>query len=498
MLAVGFNKNKLARQFKKYHFEFKHIIILFSILFIFQIVTSFFHKYSVRQILFRTQEWYQRDSAERLANLIATSLELLLETNLPRAIENEEYEARVIRSINIILIQQVLQKNVNKVCLLVEREKKITAIDKGQSLFAFLQGHDYSNIQNNQEYATAIQTYSTIKNRLSREEQIISILEGEQTFHVFVPFVPTGEFLGAIYVNISPNFGFITDKIIVNFNETNAIFIALIVFGLLAIFYITSYTIKERDEVQEALFKERQVQMQNEIEHNKESMFTNRIYHTNHKAEKIMGFIKEDLSRLSKENIDEIKYRVNKYSNFVSRVIYDMKWYDPPVQTIRNPVFNTDLNRIIEFLIEHVFLRVVKHSKKCTFTLDLDEKVPPVHINEFVVWEILEPLIQNSIDHGGDKNLIIQIITRFDQSVNQSQIIIRDNGSGISTDLLQNNRAGYQKLFEENISTKEGRNRGYGCYIAYELAKNRCGWELYAESLGENIGSQFVITLPTV
>ena len=37
------------------------------------------------------------------------------------------------------------------------------------------------------------------------------------------------------------------------------------------------------------------------------------------------------------------------------------------------------------------------------FEMLLDDKMPIVNINEFVVWEILEPLIQNSIDHGDKK-----------------------------------------------------------------------------------------------
>jgi hypothetical protein len=34
---------------------------------------------------------------------------------------------------------------------------------------------------------------------------------------------------------------------------------------------------------------------------------------------------------------------------------------------------------------------------------------------------------------------------------------------------------------------------GYGCYIAYELAKQRCGWDLDAENLPEG-GCRFTFT----
>ena len=38
--------------------------------------------------------------------------------------------------------------------------------------------------------------------------------------------------------------------------------------------------------------------MKKQIRLEKESLFTRRIYHTHHKAEKIMGFIKEDVRRM--------------------------------------------------------------------------------------------------------------------------------------------------------------------------------------------------------
>ena len=116
-------------------------------------------------------------------------------------------------------------------------------------------------------------------------------------------------------------------------------------------------------------------------------------------------------------------------------------------------------------------------------------------INEFVVWEIIEPLIQNSIDHGGDKNLLINCKTDFNKNSNKSYIIIMDNGKGIDPELLKYDENGIKNIFIENITTKESglQNSGYGCYIAYEISK-RCGWELDAENLQEG-GCRFIITI---
>jgi hypothetical protein len=65
--------------FKKYRIEIRHVTILFVVLLIFQIFVSLVYKFSLQGFLVKTQDWYRQDSAERLANLTTTSLELLFE-----------------------------------------------------------------------------------------------------------------------------------------------------------------------------------------------------------------------------------------------------------------------------------------------------------------------------------------------------------------------------------------------------------------------------------
>ena len=70
--------NKVFESFKKYHFEIRHLTVFLIVLILFQLVVSFVNKMSMQKFIVKTQEWYQQDSAERIANLTATSLELLL------------------------------------------------------------------------------------------------------------------------------------------------------------------------------------------------------------------------------------------------------------------------------------------------------------------------------------------------------------------------------------------------------------------------------------
>jgi len=292
-----------------------------------------------------------------------------------------------------------------------------------------------------------------------------------------------------------PDFSTITTELLMSYNQIAIIYVSLILLGLLTMYYISSYTMKERDSANQKLFDEQQKHFKEQIEHEKETLFTKRIYHTHHKAEKVMGFIKDDLRNLSNENINETKQKVTKYANFVARAIYDMKWYDPPLQTIRNPLFNTDINEAINFIVENIFLRISSKIEKINFKLNLDPNVPKIKINEFVVWEIIEPLIQNSIDHAPDYNITIAITTRYVPETKESFLIVEDDGKGIEPELLEINENGIQKIFLENITTKKvvERSAGYGCYIAHQLSTKRCGWNLAAENLEK--GCRFTITM---
>jgi len=489
-------KFSLFEKFKMYHFEFKHLLVVLVILVFFQILVSFIHKGSIQNLVLNTQDWYQQDSAERLANLSATSLELLLETSSGKNLVDPATVEDIVQAFNIILNQPLLQESVRDICILVSQGDKIFAIDDGRQLFDYFFKGTVPSLSAPLAHLPAVQNYRKLRDKLRSEEEIYSIREGRETFHVFVPFVPRGEYMGAVYVKNVPDFGFISSEIISSYDETALIFAALILLGFLAMFYISSYTVKERDEALQQLFSEREKHLTEEIHHQKEALFTKRIYHTHHKAEKVMGFIKEDLRRLSSENTEEVKNRVTKYANFISRVIYDMKWYDPPLQTIRNPLFKTDLNEVLQFIVNHIFMRVSENSHSYHFVLDFDQHLPPISINEFVVWEVVEPLIQNSIDHSQVPEVTITISTRYNSVTRMGMIMIKDNGKGIRPDLLQPNEKGIKKLFLENVSTKENAsNSGYGCYLAYEISKQRCGWDIDAENLQEG-GCLFTITIP--
>lgn len=492
------NIHTLFQSYRKYRFEVRHLIVLFLVLILFQFIVLLMNQNSLEKVLVKTQQWYQQDAAERIANLTATSLELLLESKGQTKKMSDVERRQIIQDFNIIFSQQLLDKNVQTVCILIPRDTSVVAIDDGHRLFSYLFEGGGNFRSKNPAHAEAAQLYQQVKDNIARTEQTITLLEGQQVFHVFIPFVPRGEVVGAVYMKNTPNLSFLTQEMSSNYGETALVYSGLILIGLVAMFYISSRTLKERNEAQHLLFEEQKRHLAEQIHHQKEVLFAKRIYHTHHKAEKIGGFVKEDLRNLTPENLDVIKYRINKYTSFVARVIYDMKWYDPPIQTVRGPLFKTNVNEVIQFIVENIFKRVSGERGASSFNLELDPTMPDVAINEYVLWEVLEPIIQNSLDHAGVEQIIVTIRTHYAPSDRQSTIIVEDNGKGVPPGLLETDETGTRRVFLEHVSRNDGTGKehsGYGCYIAYEIATQRCGWKLNVENRAEG-GCRFMFTMP--
>lgn len=488
--------DKFRNKASENRLEFRHITVLLVVLVGFQILLVFTQKSSLHDFIKRTQRWYKRDTAERIANLTTTSLEMLVENKDFEKSIHENEKIAMIQSFNIILSQQTLEQNVEQVCLLLEKNDQTYFIGDGTDLYDFLFSKKSLESRVDSAYFQASEIYMKFRDSLRINEQIYTTLQDEKSFNILVPFTPHGEYVGALYMKNTLDLSNLAGKFLSSYDEIAIIYTSLILLGLLTMYYVSSFTLRERDFAQEKLFEEKERYLKDQIVHQKESLFTKRIYHTHHKAEKIMGFIKDDLRELNTDNIEEIKFRATKYANFISRVIYDMKWYDPPIQTIRGPMFRTNINELLKFIVTQIFERVSSKLEGIDFKLELDENVPIVNINEFVAWEIFEPLIQNAIDHGNKNELLIKIKTSYNPDEKYSYVEIIDNGKGFASNLLVPDENGVKEIFKEHITTKkiEPHSSGYGCYIAYEMAIKRCRWEVDAVNNPDG-GAKFIIKI---
>lgn len=472
---------KYWRSPKFYHFQIWHVSILLGIVIMFLIMLAYINSVSSNNLLNRMISLYRRDMAERVADQAAVSLEVVLEHYSNERQPTEFDERQTIRALDIILSQQHVQRNVRQIYLMTMADNSVQILENGPAMYAYFVNHQRPLPKAAPERAEALQHFESHWNELRQEEQIISLVDKNgRIFYLLVPFYIRGELIGAVYMKITPDVSGIIKQVGTSFNESAALFSALVLLGLLVIFQVSVYMVRDRDEAQRQLYIVREKQIMQEIEHQKEALFTKRIYHTHHKAEKVMGFIKEDLRKLDQQGVDATRYRVGKYANFVSRAIYDMKSYEPPLHVIRGAMFNSNLNDIIRFIVDNIFRRVYRTSDLFEFDLQLHEKLPTVPVNEYVVWEIIEPLIQNCIEHNHNQQVTVSITTSFSPDTRKSVIQIADDGAGIAATFLDLADNGRKKLFEERATSKpDTENAGYGCFLAYESCR-RCGWKLDA------------------
>jgi hypothetical protein len=487
---------KLKSKLSQHRFEINHILVFFVVVILFQVLLVFFQGSLVTNFLNDAQRWFQKYHAERIAMVTSASMENMFENQQRILAEGKIDEAQTIYSINVFFKQLILQRNMEDICLILLKDGNMHLVRNGQEMNAFFKGALPPFRDTTHASDAAVAYFNTVREELLRSERILSEVVDQKTFNVLVPFVPYGEYVGALYIRISPDFTLLTDEVQSNFDRVSFAFSALVVLGLIVMYVVSSNAVRERNEVRERLFEEHQANLEKQIRLEKESIFTKRIYHTHHKAEKIMGFIKSDVRMMTPGNLEEIKHRVIAYSNFISRIIYDMKWYDQDINTIVNPVFRSNINAIIEFIVQHVFLRISSRNDMFSFTCDLDPALPEVPVNEFFIWEILEPLIQNSIDHGSQNAITITLRTKYDPGTGTSTIHILDNGVGIPEELLRRNGRGVKRIFEEKKSggAGVGAHSGFGCHIAHQLAVGKCGWDLDAENLPGG-GCCFAITI---
>ncbi len=486
---------KIKNKFSLYHFELYHFIVILVIIVLSQILIPIINNRSVDRFLSQTVEFYRWDVAERIADQTTASMELLFQRIHETHNSSGPLRQATIEALDMIFFQQKLQRSVADFSIIIGKGTKASFYDDGIALYdAVINKKFVKKNGGNLSRPEVSAWYSEVSGKLYAEETIQYKQKENQEFLFLIPFSFRGEVTGALYMKINPGLGVVESSALNSFRQSGLLFSGFIILGLLGIFLMTTYLLKERDQAQELLYQKREQQLTRQIEDRKEAMFVRRIYHAHHKVEKIIGFAKEDLRKWPKDIFPEISGRVNKYISFIGRVIYGMKTSNPPVQVIRNPMFNTDVNKLLRFIVDNIFRRVYREGEQYRFVLSPDKNCPAIHINEYVAWEIFEPLINNSIDHNKDGHIIIEISSRFVKEENQIIIKIADNGRGIEEEFLKEDKMGIKKIFRENISSKEiTDNSGFGCYIAYENCR-RCGWNLQAGNSKQ--GAVFTIFIP--
>jgi signal transduction histidine kinase len=123
----------------------------------------------------------------------------------------------------------------------------------------------------------------------------------------------------------------------------------------------------------------------------------------------------------------------------------------------------------------------------CGLKLDLAQGPLEVMGDHELLWHLFENLIRNGLEAiQGRADGMVTVSTSTSLKDNSAQIIVKDNGSGISPELLP-------RIFDLNCSTKPG-GMGIGLYVVRRAATLHGGRVECSSETGA--GSEFTVFLP--
>lgn len=173
----------------------------------------------------------------------------------------------------------------------------------------------------------------------------------------------------------------------------------------------------------------------------------------------------------------------------VTDIINDLKAYNKLDRF--NDFVKTDIADLINKVIKMLEYNT-KLSAEIIFTPP-EVKIPLLYCIPSDIQVVLTNLIENAIEQiifTKTKNGHIQV--NLAQHGNSVVIKVRDNGGGISSEVLKKN-----KLFEPFVTTKKNEGTGFGLHSSFKIIKEH-GGNIYAKNIKSNIGTgaEFTVILP--
>jgi len=183
---------------------------------------------------------------------------------------------------------------------------------------------------------------------------------------------------------------------------------------------------------------------------------------------------KEYTDKTIHESLINIDREIHSLSNMASQFSEFAKLPSPDKSSI-------NINEVIRSVVD---LKKA-NAGNIKIKINLDNGVPIIKADRYQLRQILNNLIQNSMDSIGDKGEITIISTKSSSSKYKIQIKIQDNGCGINSEIKE-------KIFKPYYTTKE-RGTGLGLSIVKRIIDEHNGTIRVESEL--NKGTTFYINL---
>jgi len=179
----------------------------------------------------------------------------------------------------------------------------------------------------------------------------------------------------------------------------------------------------------------------------------------------------------AKDKLELVKNQINRIAKIIRELVdfsrpshYEEKW--------------VDLNKMIREAVN--ITRYGKKARHISFTVELQDQVPPVRVVPDQLIQVFINIIINALDALEEKSGEITLSSRTDSKYVYT--VIKDTGKGIREEDLD-------KIFDPFYTTKKvGEGTGLGLWVSYGIIKNFGGTILVDSVAGR--GTSVTISLP--
>ncbi len=179
---------------------------------------------------------------------------------------------------------------------------------------------------------------------------------------------------------------------------------------------------------------------------------------------------------VSKDSMELVIREIDRLSRLVKRLLV----FSKPVTTRMQ---KQDINSLIAQTL--TFIQTGIHEKNVSVTTSFDHSLPVLLIDPQGIEQVLLNVLMNSIDAISDGDSI-SVSTSYIKEQQAAEIIIRDTGEGIPSEVLN-------RVFDPFFTTKQ-QGVGLGLSISYEIIKAHGGIIEFLSPRGR--GTICKITLP--
>jgi PAS domain S-box-containing protein len=194
------------------------------------------------------------------------------------------------------------------------------------------------------------------------------------------------------------------------------------------------------------------------------------------------------INLINKENLDliklaEIAAKTQQQALRAGQIINRMKNFCKSKIGVQSSV---DINSLIGNCVELCHAELINNS--VNLSVELEDKLPIVHIDQLQIEQVLINLIRNSIDafHSVVEQQRVLTIQSYSSPNNTISVSVQDNGCGLDEDL--------QKNMMTPFYTTKTEGMGMGLAICRSLIEAHEGTLLFNSTPGK--GTTFYFTLP--